>query len=288
MLWFILSLLTALSVATHDAWIKRYFSHLSSYEMAAYPFLYSLPPIAATLAFTPVPPLDAAFWWCFVISLPLNAVSFLIYMRAIKLSPLSLTIPYLAFTPAFMILTGFLFLGEMPSYQGMAGILIICVGGYILNIDPKRWTLWAPLKAVFREAGSRHMLIVSFLYSFGAVIGKKGILHSSPLFFNLSFFVVFNLSLLLILRLTGRIRLSTFRESPFRGAAAGLLFFFHALFHGLAISLTQAAYMISVKRLSILLSILYGKFVFREVNIALRFNGALLMVAGTILISLQG
>ncbi len=288
MLWFLLSLLTALSVATHDTWIKRYYSHLSPYEMSAYPFLYSLPPIGATLVFVPVPPLDVTFWWCFVVSIPLNAVSFLVYMHAIKLSPLSLTVPYLAFTPAFMIVTGYLFLGEMPSFQGMAGILVICAGGYTLNIDPRRWTLWAPLAAVWREPGSRQMLGVAFIYSFASVIGKKGILHSSPLFFNLFFFTVFNLSVLILLRITGRIRLSHFRESPAKGMVAGLLFFFHALFHGLAISMTQAAYMISVKRLSILFSVFYGKLVFREANIIFRFNGALLMLLGTLLITLQG
>ncbi len=288
MLWFILSLLTALSVATHDTWIKRYFSHLSPYEMSAYPFLYSLPPVAATLAFVPAPPLDFTFWWCFLVSIPLNAVSFLVYMRAIKLSPLSLTVPYLAFTPAFMILTGYLFLGEIPSYPGMVGILVICAGGYILNVDPRQWTLWAPLRAVWREPGSRQMLGVAFIYSFASVIGKKGILHSSPLFFNLSFFVVFNITLVVLLRATGRIRLSRFKEFPLKGAVAGLLFYLHALFHGLAIAMTQAAYMISVKRLSILFSVLYGKLVFREANITLRFSGALLMLAGALLITLQG
>jgi hypothetical protein len=30
-------------VASHDAWIKKFFADLSTYEMLAYPLIYSLP-----------------------------------------------------------------------------------------------------------------------------------------------------------------------------------------------------------------------------------------------------
>ena len=40
----------------------------------------------------------------------------------------------LSFTPVFMILTGALVLDEMPNAWGLFGIVIICVGGYILNL----------------------------------------------------------------------------------------------------------------------------------------------------------
>ena len=41
MLWLILSLLTALAVASQDAWVKKHFSHLSAYDMLALPFFFS-------------------------------------------------------------------------------------------------------------------------------------------------------------------------------------------------------------------------------------------------------
>ena len=88
MFWIILSLLTAVTVATQDTWVKKYFSHLSSFDMMAYPALYSLPMFIAGLWLAPRPVLDAVYWWCLLISLPLNAVSFLLYMQAIKISPL--------------------------------------------------------------------------------------------------------------------------------------------------------------------------------------------------------
>ena len=225
MYWVILSLLTALAVSSQDAWVKKFFSGFSPYEMSMYPLMYSCPLFVISMFWIPVPPLDATFFWCFFMSLPINGISLILYMKAIKISPLSLTLPYLAFTPAFMVLTGYLFLGEMPNIWGGLGILITCLGSYGLNLETRKKNLLAPLQAIFKETGSWLMLIVSFLFSFAAVLGKKAILHSSVLFFTFSFFLSLNLFLFLLLRVLGKIRLKTFKNLPAKGIVAGCLFF---------------------------------------------------------------
>jgi drug/metabolite transporter (DMT)-like permease len=288
MLWLILSLLTALAVASQDAWIKKYFSHLSAYDMLAFPFLFSLPLFLITLPFIPVPPLDVTFYRCFLISLPLNFIPFFIYMQAIRVSPLSLTLPYLAFTPVFMIFSGYVFLDEMPNIWGFAGIIVTCIGGYALNLKSGKHSVFEPIKAVFKETGSWLMLIVALIFSFGAVIGKKGIMHSSPLFFTMTFFAVLSLLTVLLLLMLGKIRLGTLRNDWARGMVAGVLFFIHCLAHGFAISMIKASYMISVKRFSALIGIIYGRLFFKEKHIAMRLMGAGLMVAGAVLITVWG
>jgi len=288
MLWLILSLLTALTVATQDVWVKKYFAHLSPYDMMAYPALYSLPMFIISLYLAPRPVLDSVYWWSLLISLPLNAVSFLLYMQAIRISPLSLTVPYLAFTPVFMIITGSVVLGEIPSRWGIIGILTTCIGGYVLNLDPARPSFLDPLTAVFKEKGSWLMMIVAFIFSFAAVVGKQGILHSSPLYFTITFFVAFNLTILLALLAMRKIRLQTYTVQPGKGLVAGSLLFLHAVCHGYAIFLTKAAYMISIKRLSILFGVIFGAVIFKERNIGVRLTGAVCMVIGAIFIILKG
>ena len=93
------------------------------------------------------------------------------------------------------------------------------------------------------------------------------------------------LLLLLVLRV---IRLETYARVSVKGLVAGILFFLQAVFHGSAISLTKAAYMISLKRLSILFGVLYGAVVFKEQNIGVRLIGATLMLSGSVLIVLKG
>jgi uncharacterized membrane protein len=46
--------------------------------------------------------------------------------------------------------------------------------------------------------------------------------------------------------------------------------------------------MISVKRFSVVLGLICGGVVFKEKNIAVRTTGTLLMVAGAVLITIQG
>ena len=280
MTWFLLSFLTAITVASHDAWMKKWFSHLSIYEMFVYPLIYCLPLSLFSLFFIRVPSLDHIFFISFIISIPLNAVPFFVYMRAIQVSPLSLTVPYLAFTPVFMIATGFVFLDEIPDVWGMFGIAAVCLGSYVLNIDIKRRSLLAPFRAVFKETGSWLMLLVALVFSFSAIIGKLAILHSSVMFFQMSFFTVLSLLVIIIFLIFGKIRLKTCSQMPAKGACAGILLYFHIMLHGFAISMTKAVYMMSVKRLSILFGVVYGGLVFKEENFLIRFSGALLMFAG--------
>ena len=288
MFWLTLSLFTALAVAAQDTWVKKYFAHLSPYDMMVYPALYSLPFFLIGMYLAPRPSLDEIYWWCLVVSLPLNAVSFLLYMQAIRISPLSLTVPYLAFTPAFMIITGAIILGEIPNRFGIVGILVTCIGGYVLNIDMGRFKFRDPFIAIIKEKGSWLMLIVAFIFSFAAVVGKKGILHSSPLYFTISFFVAFNLTVITGLLAVRKIHLKTYTVDPGKGLVAGILLFLHAISHGFAISLTKAAYMISIKRLSILFGVIFGAVIFKERNIRVRLAGATLMLSGAALIILRG
>jgi len=54
--------------------------------------------------------------------------------------------------------------------------------------------------------------------------------------------------------------------------------------HMTAISLTKVAYMISLKRTSIIIGVIYGYLLFREKNIRERLAGAVIMFAGFVMI----
>lgn len=288
MIWLTLALMTALASASQDSWVKHKFSGYSTYEMLAFPMLYSLPLIAVATFWLTVPPLDTTFLWCFLVSIPLNGVAFFMHMRAIQISPLSLTLPYLSFSPAFMFGTGFLFLGELPNIWGGLGVCIIVIGSYVLNINPSTYTLLAPFRAFFKEKGSMIMLMVAILYSLAAVIGKKAILHSSVMFFTLVFFLTLNTITLLFVEISGKGKVARLFAKPLQGGVAGVLLFIHLICHGWAISMTKAVYMISIKRMSILFGVIYGGIFFAEKHLFYRLAGAGLMIAGATVISLKG
>lgn len=288
MLWIILSLMTALAVAVRDISVKSYSRGLKTFEIAVLELLWSLPLFALGFLLVPVPDIKEGFWQAFFISIPLNTVPYLLYILAIRLSPISLTVPFLSFTPVFMIFTGFVILGESINIWGGIGILLIVAGSYVLNYDKTKKGFFKPLAALFHEKGSWIMLIVAFLYSFAAVIGKKAIVLSSALYFSYFFFTVFNSLILLLLFIVKRESFQVVTRNKAKGVWLGGLFMSHLTTHGLAIAISTAVYMIAIKRCSILISVLLGFLILKETDIKSRGLGAILMFCGALLITLFG
>ncbi|MBW2109053.1 MAG: DMT family transporter [Deltaproteobacteria bacterium] len=288
MLWVVFALATAWCVSTGDALTKKFFGRFSPLEMAVACSLYSLPFLCLALPFIPVPELGSGFWWLAGIVIPLDTVAFYLYMKAIKISPLSLCIPFLAFTPVFMLATGFVVLHEIPNSWGLVGVLLVVSGSYILHAGRIEGGYLAPFQAIFKEPGSVLMLIVAILYSLLAVLGKKAIQLSSPLFFGFFFLAGLDIVTLLIFPLLGNIRWKALLEGPAKGLSVGIMLSLHVLFHAIAISMVKAIYMIAVKRSSILFSVVYGWLLFHESDIRNRMLGALLMFVGVACIMLLG
>jgi uncharacterized membrane protein len=186
-------------------------------------------------------------------------------------------------------LTGWIILGEEISPGGFCGIILIIVGAYFLNLSKTRYGLLDPLMAIFRESGSRLMLLVSFLYAFTSTIGKLAIIHSNPYFFG----IIYNIALLMLLTLflpatanaePGKNLL----RRPLIGLILGALVATTIFSHMLAISMTNVAYMISLKRTSLLFGVLYGALWFKEEKITERLTGAIIMITGVFIIGWFG
>jgi drug/metabolite transporter (DMT)-like permease len=284
MLWLPLSLMAAFSLATVDAMTKRFFSGLMPYEMAMIRLVYTVPWLAGSLFFIPLARPDSTYFMAIAAAAPLEICAMYCYMMAIKTSPLSLTLPFLAFTPAFIILTGKIFLGENLNPNGIAGIILIVVGSYCLNISSIKGGLFEPIKAVLNEPGSRLMLLVSFIYSITSVLGKIGVIHSNPYFFGCTYFIALTLLMTALMPLMPEISLRRLTSLPLKGMAIGAIYAVMVFCHMLAISQVETAYMVSVKRTSLLFGILYGAWWFREKKIGERMFGAVIMLLGVFLI----
>lgn len=284
-MWFFLSLLAALGLATADALTKRFFSDLSAYRMGVVRILSTAPWMVLALLFLPPAVPDRTFWLAIAAALPLELAAFFLYMRALKLSPLSLSLPFLAFTPVFMILTGRFILGESIRPGGALGILLIVFGAYVLNLSKMKSGLLGPIRAVIREPGSWIMLLVSFIYSLTAPIGKVAILHSNPWFFA----AVYNLVLSVVIVSLWPVAAGGAGARGIFGKPGPMLLIGFAaavenLAHMMAIAQVEAAYMIAVKRLSLLFGVLYGAWWFGDHNIRERLAGAAIMILGVFLI----
>ena len=68
-----------------------------------------------------------------VTSALIKAGSSVLFQRAVQISPVSLTVPYLAFTPALLLVTSYFMLGEVPEASGVVGVIVMTAGAYGLN-----------------------------------------------------------------------------------------------------------------------------------------------------------
>ncbi len=205
-------------------------------------------------------------------------------MKSLRVSPLSLTVPFLSFTPAFLLITSPLIVGEVPSWQGTAGVLVIVAGAYLLNLGSMRGDLFMPLRMMFREKGSRMMLMVAFIYSITSNLGKKGILYSSPSFFAASYFTLLSMVLSLPLIRSGKVKIVFKRELLIIGTLSALMISFHMF----ALKLVYVSYMISVKRSSMLFSIILGALFFKEKDFGKKIIGGIIMLGGIMVIAFFG
>jgi drug/metabolite transporter (DMT)-like permease len=288
-IWLPLTLFCAFSLATSDALTKKALASHNEYLIAWLRLLLTLPLLLVPLAFIPVPTLGKDFYSAVLIALPLETAATLFYIRALKVSPLSLTLPFLAFTPVFLLIIPFLLLGERITLAGGIGILLIAAGSYTLNLGEARKGFLAPFRAIRRERGALYMIIVAFLYSITSTLGKKAIAASSPLFFAACYFPAVVLLLTPFAIYYGRQEMKGMKKNHALRSALLPAFFYAVMLitHMIAISMAPVAYMISIKRLSLLIGVFYGHLLFKEKGIRERPLGTVLMLAGVVLITLS-
>ena len=282
MLWLGLALVAALSESLKDLISKQGFREVPAHTAALAASATALPILLGFFVLTqPTPYIGDQFWIALVVGGTLNIVAIIQFMRAIQGSDLSLTIPFITFTPIFLLLTSPILVGEFPSALAVLGILFIVLGAYTLQIQEVHRGYFAPFTALLNQKGPRRMLSVAFMYSLTSNFDKIGVLNSSPMFWSVSnnAFVTGGLCIIALLYRSGA---PTLRTRP----GSHLLFFlglFHALTlisHNMALDLAAVSSVISVKRASALFAVVWGYVVLRETNVRERFGGALLMILG--------
>jgi len=286
-MWIIFALLTAFLLATSDALTKRVLASRDEYFVAWARLVFALPVFLICLLIADTPHLNKNFWIAILCALPLEIITIILYTKALKISPISLTMPFLALTPLFLILTSYLIVGEKVSLTGSIGILLIASGSYTLNINKAKDSLIAPVKAIFKEKGSVMMIIVAFIFSLTSSLGKMAIENSSPVFFGSFYFLLITFLFTPIAMAKNKTKIAITKKDIITLIPIGITYSLMIICHMYAMSLTKVAYMISVKRTSLLFSIFYGFLLFKEEKIRERALGGIIMFAGFVLIVLS-
>jgi drug/metabolite transporter (DMT)-like permease len=287
-MWLFLGLISAISDASKNVLAKHNTKTFNSFVVTWAWSTYSLIFLLPLMFFGGIPSLDTSFWVAFVLVIILDFVSLLLYVEGIKRSELSLSLPLLAFTPLFLLLSGFLIGKEFPSVQGLIGVLCIMVGAYLLNFKKNQKHLLEPFQHLFNDTGSKMMLGVAVVWGVTGSLHKVAIQHSNAYFY--SGFSVLVLSLLFTplayfsdkAQFLEAIKPKNLKQLVPVGLLDGLTVLTQMLGQSIALSVL----VISLKRTSIIFSSVLSWYFFKE-NIKQRLFPITIMVCGVILIALS-
>jgi len=285
-MWILLSIITAFLYAVEGAWTKKIAKKINPYTITWSMFTFAIPLLIIPVLLTEIPQIKPPFYLGTIATLIINMIAFTMFVKALKISPLNMTYPFLSFSPVFLIFTGYFILGEVPSAFGILGIVLIAIGAYVLNIDRINEGILAPIKAIKEEKGAVLMLIVSFLWSFAAAFDKMAVLASSPYFFlltfNTSFFILyFPFLAKLNPNFSNEIK-ANFSDLGFLGLIGGLM----VIFQMVAIKVALVSYVIGIKRSGMIFTVIFGYLFFKEKVSLSKIMGMLFMLIGIFFIVL--
>jgi drug/metabolite transporter (DMT)-like permease len=282
-----LTLITAILVAAADALSKKAAAKQSAYLISFSRWIFAIP-ILTLVTFQAKAPLSISVETAIyvLILIPLEILAMILYVKAIAQFDLSLTVPLLSLTPLFLLVTGYLFLGETITPVGIAGVLVLLFGIYIMNLSNLKEGLLVPFKAVLTNRGSLLVIIVAIIYTITSTLGKKVVLLTGPAFFSFWYLLILSMSIIPVIYFKGESPLhifKNFRINLLIGTLIGLASYGQFTAYGYA----PIAYVIAVKRTSIVFSVLLGHLVFHEpafgkraLGAGLAFIGVVLMMAG--------
>ena len=290
-IWLAFGLGAALGDSGADVLTKRYFAQLSPYGMALVRLLGAVPFLALVALGLSQPELTRPFWLIVAAMLPLEVLATLLYMRALRLCHLSLCVPFPGLYPGFPDLHRLGGAGRTSEPLGggrhlddRPGVLRPGTGGRRPGQDRGPGAAEGPGQRARRPPdahGGGHLLFDRRPVQVGHSPLRRPLFRDpvSP----------------------GRHRADGVRLSLEPGAARpslkshggwwvvlGLCSVLSYLCLAGGMELAPAAYLVAVKRLSLLLSVLLGGLWLKERPFLPRVLGAGLMCAGVGLIALRG
>ena len=289
MTWVFFSIATAFFWATADLISKiamnrrGYSEYLTLYAR----FVHSLPVLLLFLLATWPHRVDPLFWLMCLLVIPGDIVASTFYIKALKISPISVVIPLMSFAPVFMLVTSTLMLKEPPSPTGLMGVILVTIGAYLLHLDKAASGPLEPLKALVKERGPRMVLAAAFIFSIDTALGKRATQLSTPIFFSFAYCLFMAIGYIPFVKaqLNSREGVIRFSKDPFYWCI-GLCFAGGVICFLYAIKLSNIAYVSALGKVSMIIAVIYGKLFFHEEKLRQKLVGVLFMLVGIFLLTL--
>jgi drug/metabolite transporter (DMT)-like permease len=288
-MWLVLALVAALCQVLRNTVMKRLGHSLDEYINVWGRFTFLLPFAGLFVLWKGVPVIKPGFYTacaCFAVS---QTISTMALSKALKLSQISMVTALWKVSLLVLVVLGYFTLKEQPTGLGILGILISMAGVYLLNVNRAHIAWWAPLTVLFTDHGMRYTLLAALFFAPSVVTIKWAMQCSDQYTGTLGGYVAASLLVTPIVLTTSR---RHFREIPRYWKAFvsfGLFASLTTVSQGTAYLMTLSSYVEAVKQVEILFALAIGTVLFHEKQTVRDIApGALVMLAGVVLLSLAG
>ena len=288
-MWLLLALVAALCQVLRNTVMKRLGHSLDEYINVWGRFTFLLPFAGLFVLWKGVPVVKPGFYTacaCFAVS---QTISTMALSKALKLSQISMVTALWKVSLLVLVVLGYFTLKEQPTGLGILGILISMAGVYLLNVNRAHIAWWAPLTVLFTDHGMRYTLLAALFFAPSVVTIKWAMQCSDQYTGTLGGYVAASLLVTPIVLTTSR---RHFREIPRYWKAFvsfGLFASLTTVSQGTAYLMTLSSYVEAVKQVEILFALAIGTVLFHEKQTVRDIApGALVMLAGVVLLSLTG
>ncbi len=285
----LLAILVAILATANSAAVNHAVQHIDKKLVAWASFVFAIPFLFIILCYIGFPEVTSKYWICVGLYLPLISLARYFTTCAHEKSDMSLIMPLLALTPLFILPIAPVVLNQHVTPLGLVGILLIVLGVYLLGIKDLKNGILSPIKYIFKNAGAWYMLGVALIYAISTVIDGKGIIEAGNTFQASMFWVftayvgcavIFTPHAIIALRRNNNAVRNNWKSFVAVGVTYGLT----SIFQMWAMTFTLAVYVNSIKRLTIVLSVLVGCLFFKEEGLKERLLAAAITTLGVILI----
>lgn len=220
----------------------------------------------------------------------LGVFGFWFAMKALRHIDMGVEAPLLNLSIVFTVFFGYIFLGEKLELVDLVGIFFIFIGAYMIEINHGKIDFLYPLRE-FKSSKYFHFLFLGIIfYSLGTIVDRavlKQIDVWTYLFFVYLFLTINYIFVFLIFH-RHEVSLSTMFKEAKDSVGWAVLFSVSRLISNFlmatALTMLFAGVVIAIKRLSVLLTVVFAGRLFHEKNLRWRLFSSMVIILGVILI----
>lgn len=230
----------------------------------------------------------AAYAWCAVSGF-IHFLYWIFLTNSYKEGDLSHVYPIMRSSPALVLLIAALFLGERVSPQGVAGILLVAVGVYIINMRQISGAeLLAPIKSIANDRSTQFAFLTLVSVAFYSIVDKLavGVIHPILFAFLHLFIGMCCYTPYIVLTKNAALIKNEWHTGSIRIIMAGVIGITGYALILVAFTIERVSYIVGLRQTSIVFAVLMGSQLLKEKHRGIRLAGALIIFSGGFLISL--